>query len=857
MKSKERRALKKILLCAVICFYSFCDMIQMEAQNSALVLQTAGKTVRVGVNQIEGFMAYDKEGNVTGYEQDYLSAVANVTGWNYEYVKVEDFQDGMEKLKNQEIDLMAPCQMKKEDSEYYDYSAYSFGTEYITLVTGKENDAYEYEDFESFERMKVALVSDDAMSEYLDYMKENHFSAQLEYCDTPEEALEALDEGKVDAAVTTMMRCGENYKILARFSSYPFYFATWKGNTELLSELDDAMQNLKNTYPNLENDLQETYYPVYSYRFFSAEERAFIASQDVLKVGYVQGRSPLSFQNEKTGEFEGISRAIFDKIQEISGLQFEYVPIDTGIIDFSYLKENEIDLITGVEFNAANRNTGGMVMSNAYLNSQKVFVGKKGAEFSKNQNLKVAVSTGSVTLLKMIKQEYPNFEIVEYETVKECFEAVRKGKTDFLIQNQYVAENWLDRPIYEGLAMISAEGMEDDLCFSVVLFEEESAKDKVRLITIINKALSQISQEEMDNMIVTETMEHRYQYTLLDFCYRYRFAVGISVVFLISAFGAILYILSLKERTNLLQREEERKILLQQKRYQLVMDHSNDMIYELSPKEESWISSSRIREKFGWEIPKKIEDYSVESIMKILHVHPEDEPVVKKAFYHTIEEKQPEEEKLRLQTKEGNYIWCEITCLPFIDEKNQLVSVIGKIEDVDQKVKEKEKLEMESRTDGLTGLLNKKTFVEETSKYIEEHSAVSSGLIFVDLDYFKDVNDTLGHAMGDYAIQKSAQKLQVIFANYDLVSRFGGDEFCIFVKDIPIETFHDKLGWAVDKLAEIYENTTDHVKVTASIGAVYCQKEKITYQALFERADEAVYEAKRKGRNRYILKEEK
>ncbi|MGN0350725.1 MAG: diguanylate cyclase domain-containing protein [Roseburia sp.] len=857
MKIRGRKLSIKVLLCVVICLYSFCDMIPMEAQNSAIVMKSAGKTVRVGVNEIEGFMAYDEDGNVTGYGQDYLNAIANVTGWNYEYVKVENFQNGMEKLKNQEIDLMAPCQMDKEDLENYDYSAYSFGTEYITLVTRKENDAYEYEDFESFERMKVALVTGYAMSKYLDYMKENHFSVQFEYYDTPEEALKALDEGKVDGAVTTMMRCGENYKILARFSSYPFYFATWKGNTELLSELDDAMQNIKNAYPNLENDLQETYYPVYGYRFFSAEERAFIASQDTLKVGYIQGRSPLSFRDEETGEFEGISRAIFDKIQEISGLQFEYVPIDTGLIDFSYLKENEIDLITGVEFNAANRNTGGMVMSNAYLTSRKVFVGKKDVDFSKTKNLKLAVSTGSTTFLKMIRQEYPNFEIVEYETVEECFEAVRKGKTDLLLQNQYVVEDWLDRPKYEGLAMVQAEGMEDDLCFSALLFEEENTEENVRIITIINKALSQISQEEMDSMIVTETMQHRYQYTLADFCYRYRFAVGISVVFLVSAFGAVLYILTLKERTNLLQKEEESRLLLQQKRYQLVMDHSDDMIYEISLKEESWISSMRIKEKFGWEIPKKIEALNVENIMKILHVHPEDEPIVKNAFHHVIEEKKSGEKRLRIQTQEGDYIWCEVTCLPFLDEENRLVSIIGKIEDVDHEVREKEKLEIQSRTDGLTGLLNKKTFIEETTHYLEEHSAVATGLIFVDLDHFKDVNDTLGHAMGDYAIQKSGQKLQVIFANYDLVSRFGGDEFCIFVKDIPIETFHDKLGWAVDKLTEVYENTEDHVKVTASIGAVYCQKEKADYPTLFKLADEAVYEAKRKGRNRYILKEEK
>ncbi len=130
-------------------------------------------------------------------------------------------------------------------------------------------------------------------------------------------------------------------------------------------------------------------------------------------------------------------------------------------------------------------------------------------------------------------------------------------------------------------------------------------------------------------------------------------------------------------------------------------------------------------------------------------------------------------------------------------------------------------------------------------------------MIFVDLDHFKDVNDTLGHAMGDYAIQKAARKLQVIFANYDLVSRFGGDEYCIFVKDIPKETFQEKLARTVSKLEEVFSDENAQVRVTASVGAIYCRREKITYDEMFQLADEAVYEAKRRGRNCYVLKEEK
>ena len=320
---------------------------------------------------------------------------------------------------------------------------------------------------------------------------------------------------------------------------------------------------------------------------------------------------------------------------------------------------------------------------------------------------------------------------------------------------------------------------------------------------------------------------------------------------------ALIYIYSLRARAEALQKEEERRTFLQQKRYQLVFEHSNDLLYEIGINEESLMSTAQIKEKFGWEIPKKIDEFNVQSFMKVLHVHPEDELVVKKAFYHMIEEKKATEEQLRVQTSDGEDIWCKVTCLPLYDANEQLVSVVVKNEDVDCEVKEKEQLEIQSRTDGLTGLLNKRTFHEETVAYLDAASAAATGMIFVDLDHFKDVNDTLGHAMGDYAIQKAARKLQVIFANYDLVSRFGGDEYCIFVKDIPKETFQEKLARTVSKLEEVFSDEKAQVHVTASVGAIYCKREKITYDEMFQLADEAVYEAKRRGRNCYVLKEEK
>ena len=315
------------------------------------------------------------------------------------------------------------------------------------------------------------------------------------------------------------------------------------------------------------------------------------------------------------------------------------------------------------------------------------------------------------------------------------------------------------------------------------------------------------------------------------------------------------YILAIRKRNARELEVEENRLLLQQRRYQIVIDNSGEMMYEISMSDDSCISTDKIREKFGWDIPRKVEKLDVRKLFEILHVHPDDEEL----FFHStsglVTDKLSKEILVRIGKTDGSYIWCKIIYIPLLDADNNMVSIVGKIEDVDEEVREKERLEHQSRTDGLTGLMNKQTFQEETMKFLMSNITTGSALLFIDMDYFKDVNDKFGHTMGDRAIRDIALKLQIIFANCDYVSRFGGDEFLIFVKNIPRETLLDKLAWAVEKLKETYSNGVDTVYLSASIGVAYCMTDKIDYRTLLEAADNSLYAAKELGRSRYIIRD--
>ncbi len=275
-------------------------------------------------------------------------------------------------------------------------------------------------------------------------------------------------------------------------------------------------------------------------------------SLGVLKVGYVTDRNPVSYRDEETGELGGISREIFDRIQELSGLQFEYVELPSGSVTYSYLWEQGFDLVTSVEYNKANLNAKGILMSEPYIRGKKVIVGRSDLLFDRNANLTVAVSTGSQTLKKVLQAQYPNFQLKDYDTLEDCFEALRHREADLLILNQYVVEYLLSRPRYEDLQVIPLEGFDEELCFSAVIpLENDGEVSDMEawqrgevIISALNDAISKMTEEETTNIVVKVTMEKRYRYRLSDFLYRYRYSLVMLVILFIVL--AVLMVVSLR-----------------------------------------------------------------------------------------------------------------------------------------------------------------------------------------------------------------------------------------------------------------------------------------------------------------------
>ncbi|MBT3305688.1 MAG: PleD family two-component system response regulator [Alphaproteobacteria bacterium] len=160
-------------------------------------------------------------------------------------------------------------------------------------------------------------------------------------------------------------------------------------------------------------------------------------------------------------------------------------------------------------------------------------------------------------------------------------------------------------------------------------------------------------------------------------------------------------------------------------------------------------------------------------------------------------------------------------------------------------------------TDGLTGLHNRHYLSSHLDSVMERMriSEKPVSLLMIDIDHFKQVNDTYGHGVGDEALKEIGQRILRNIRGFDLAARFGGEEFVVVMPDTPLEV---ALGVA-DRLCEqmstnpiLVSASKDEILVTLSIGVSVSKGTGSTAETLLKEADEALYEAKRQGRNRVI-----
>jgi two-component system, cell cycle response regulator len=177
----------------------------------------------------------------------------------------------------------------------------------------------------------------------------------------------------------------------------------------------------------------------------------------------------------------------------------------------------------------------------------------------------------------------------------------------------------------------------------------------------------------------------------------------------------------------------------------------------------------------------------------------------------------------------------------------------GKLREMTQTLSARsETLEHAALTDGLTGMQNRRYFDDALKEYLGEFQKIGKpvGLMVLDLDHFKSVNDTHGHDVGDEVLRRVSQCLKDFTRYHDVAARVGGEEFAVVAPNMDLELlrkFAERIRKAISEL--VVESGNVRLKVTSSFGlALWDGRE--TADAFYKRADKMLYQAKTSGRNR-------
>jgi diguanylate cyclase (GGDEF)-like protein/PAS domain S-box-containing protein len=164
-------------------------------------------------------------------------------------------------------------------------------------------------------------------------------------------------------------------------------------------------------------------------------------------------------------------------------------------------------------------------------------------------------------------------------------------------------------------------------------------------------------------------------------------------------------------------------------------------------------------------------------------------------------------------------------------------------------------LTQQATRDPLTGLLNRgqfNTHLDQASRRRVTHAG-SDAVVFIDLDHFKPINDTFGHQAGDELLRVIAQRITAAVRSHDLVCRLGGDEFALLLTDCDLDLARATVERLLDAIREPIPLAEGVAQIDASVGVAMSRSEVTNTEQLVREADQAMYEAKRSGRGRYVV----
>lgn len=301
-----------------------------------------------------------------------------------------------------------------------------------------------------------------------------------------------------------------------------------------------------------------------------------------------------------------------------------------------------------------------------------------------------------------------------------------------------------------------------------------------------------------------------------------------------------------------LQKSQE-ALEVSEERYRLSVDGSNDGLFDYDIKSGTYFISNRCREILGFsekEIPNNFEEWNQ-------LIHSDDIMDFRQSLEDHIGGVTPfYKQEYRLKVKNGSYKWVLSRGKAIWDKHGKPMRIAGSITDISDRKRYEELIHSMAYYDSLTDLPNRVMLSDRLSAALSQASRENCmiGVLFMDLDNFKSVNDTLGHAFGDKLLKRVGERLRACTKEGDTIARLSGDEFILVLTGV--KAIED-INLTADKIIGIFEQPisigTHEIYITVSIGIAVYPNDGCDEEVLIRNADTAMYHSKETGKNNYKL----
>ncbi|MDP1979974.1 GGDEF and EAL domain-containing protein [Undibacterium sp.] len=237
-------------------------------------------------------------------------------------------------------------------------------------------------------------------------------------------------------------------------------------------------------------------------------------------------------------------------------------------------------------------------------------------------------------------------------------------------------------------------------------------------------------------------------------------------------------------------------------------------------------------------------------------VHPDDFPIAARAFTEHLEGK-TNEYRVEFRQKKASGEWGWILSVGAVvewDRDGRPQRMLGTVLDITEKKKTEALVWQQANIDTLTGLPNRRMFYDRLDHDIKRSKRhhLALAVLFIDLDFFKEVNDTLGHATGDALLIEAAHRLRHCVRESDTVARLGGDEFTVSLPEMHEQNRAETIAQNIIRsMSKPFQLAGEEIYLSASVGITIYPRDADNLDDLIKHADQAMYAAKAQGRNRF------